>query len=296
MLPMALVGLALVVTLGGTAAIVLVQGPGPTTAETSAAPTPSAWQAMTPVPRESNPPGEWIVQPGDTMLTIAAAIGASRDELRWWNLERYPSLTNNPMSITIGWVLATEGEPMPTPIERPTPEPNVAQATPAPPGGASGGSSGGGTAPQPPAPTPLPPGSWTQAAYQTLVGFVDSAEAAYGQSGPAMIDLAYYPSCVGRSQAECDALKEEGALIMAGPLQALHSHLAYMDTSPAHWCFTDAYSASRELAGRYVQWFETWGPAGGDSTPEGRARLQDANAILDATYAFDGTDYYADCG
>ena len=296
MLPVALVGLALVTVLGGAAAFSLLRGSGPTSAETFAAPTPSAGQPRTLTPSASNPPGEWIVQPGDTMLTIAAAVGVSRDELRWWNLERYPSLTNNPMSITVGWMLATEGEPLPQPTTRPTPEPNVAQATPAPPGGASGGGSGGGTAPQPPAPTP-PPGSWTQASYDILVGFLDSAESAYGSAASALIELMYFSCCPpGSTPEERAAALQEGALIMESPTALLNGHVAYMASNPAHTCFADAYEVSRQLATRYTTWFTNWYPSGGDSTPEGRARNQDAQSILDATYAFYGTDYYGDCG
>jgi predicted secreted Zn-dependent protease len=70
------------------------------------------------------------VRPGDTLYGIAVRLGVTEAQLRWWNLERYPSLRTNPQDISAGWVLITVGEPMPTPTPRPTPRPTPVPTTP----------------------------------------------------------------------------------------------------------------------------------------------------------------------
>jgi predicted secreted Zn-dependent protease len=88
--------------------------------------------------RPPSAPGTWVVWTGDSLYGIAVAVGVSEDQLRWWNLDRYPSLRSNPDSIAKGWILITTGPPMPTAVPRPSPVP-APLLTPAPVIGASNG-------------------------------------------------------------------------------------------------------------------------------------------------------------
>lgn len=74
-------------------------------------------------PAPSDFPGTHTVRPGETLNSIASQLGVSETQLRWWNLDRFPSLRTNPRDLVVGWVLIAAGDPMPTPTPRPTPRP-----------------------------------------------------------------------------------------------------------------------------------------------------------------------------
>ena len=50
-------------------------------------------------------PGEYVVQPGDTLAEIAARYGVTVDDLVALNRDRYPSLVERPDRIEVGWRL-----------------------------------------------------------------------------------------------------------------------------------------------------------------------------------------------
>jgi predicted secreted Zn-dependent protease len=78
---------------------------------------------------EPDPPGRYTVQRGDSLFSVAAAIGVGPNELIFWNRDEYPSLQSTP-ALRPGWVLRIEGPPLPTRTPRtppvPTPEPMLA--------------------------------------------------------------------------------------------------------------------------------------------------------------------------
>jgi predicted secreted Zn-dependent protease len=80
---------------------------------------PSATPTPSPGP---DTPGRYTVQRGDSLFSVAAAIGVSPNELIFWNRDEYPSLQSTP-ALRPGWVLRTEGPPLPTRTPRPTPVP-----------------------------------------------------------------------------------------------------------------------------------------------------------------------------
>ena len=82
---------------------------------------------------------EYLVVAGDDLFSVAAKTGVSRELLRHWNVELYPSIETTP-SLEPGWILRLSGPPLPTTEPRPTTEPKPTDATAdtAPlPGGAS---------------------------------------------------------------------------------------------------------------------------------------------------------------
>jgi predicted secreted Zn-dependent protease len=92
-----------------------------------------AARTQTPVPApDAAGPGTYTAQPGDSLFSVAAALGLSPNELVYWNKEAYPTLQSTP-ALTPGWVLSTTGPPLPTASPRPTPTPRpIAPATPPP--------------------------------------------------------------------------------------------------------------------------------------------------------------------
>lgn len=92
--------------------------------------TPRASVPPTPTPRPDGP-GEYTVQRGDSLFSVAAALGVSPNELIYWNREAYPTLQSTP-ALRPGWVLRTAGPPLPTPTPRPTPAPTPSPLLAAP--------------------------------------------------------------------------------------------------------------------------------------------------------------------
>jgi predicted secreted Zn-dependent protease/LysM repeat protein len=89
---------------------------------TAPPPTPS------PVPApDAGGPNTYTVQRGDSLFSVAAALGLSPNELVFWNKDTYPTLQSTP-ALKAGWVLRTAGPPLPTAAPRatPTPVPQVA--------------------------------------------------------------------------------------------------------------------------------------------------------------------------
>lgn len=69
-----------------------------------------------------DPPGRYTVRRGDSLFSVAADLGVSPNELIHWNRDEYPTLQSTP-ALRPGWVLRTEGPPLPTATPRPTPIP-----------------------------------------------------------------------------------------------------------------------------------------------------------------------------
>jgi len=86
-----------------------------------ALPDASAAPTATPAP-EPDRPGEYTVRRGDSLFSVASDVGASPNELIYWNRDEYPTLQSTP-ALRPGWVLRIEGPPLPTPTPRPTPQP-----------------------------------------------------------------------------------------------------------------------------------------------------------------------------
>jgi predicted secreted Zn-dependent protease/LysM repeat protein len=79
----------------------------------------------TPVPGpDAAGPNTYTVQPGDSLFSVASTLGIEPNALIYWNKETYPTLQSTP-ALTPGWVLATDGPPLPTPIPDVTPEPTI---------------------------------------------------------------------------------------------------------------------------------------------------------------------------
>jgi peptidoglycan/xylan/chitin deacetylase (PgdA/CDA1 family) len=103
----------------------------------SAATTPSAGGSATPTPTSSatsSASGEATASPsatvaptyytvvaGDTLYSIARRFSTTVPQLQAWNAARYPSLADDPATLTVGWQLIVAGEPGVTPLPTPTP-------------------------------------------------------------------------------------------------------------------------------------------------------------------------------
>jgi peptidoglycan/xylan/chitin deacetylase (PgdA/CDA1 family) len=106
----------------------------------SAAPSPSV-AAESETPSESAPAipsaGEtvagttYMVQPGDTLFSIARTWGTTVLQLQAWNGASYPSLLTDPGALQVGWILVVAGDPGVTPLPTTVP---TAPPTPGPSG------------------------------------------------------------------------------------------------------------------------------------------------------------------
>lgn len=214
--------------------------------------------------RPSNPPGEWVVQPGDTLVTIASALGVTREQLRWWNLSRYASLETNPMAINVGWSLVAQGEPMPVPSPRPSPEP---RSTPqlAPTAAPRARSDGGAPAPAPPPPigggrvpaAPAPPAAsdWTAAMEVRAAAYKGDARATYDQAvRTANYEIAIAGFTSPGATPEERAARIAGAKMMAAYnlMLAIQAHFNFMNFNPPAACFIDAYHADVDAGSALV--------------------------------------------
>ena len=92
-------------------------------ARTDAPATPRPEPTPVPAPDAAGP-GTYTVQPGDSLFSVASALGIGPNELIYWNKETYPTLQSTP-ALTPGWVLVTDGPPLPTPVPDVTPEPTI---------------------------------------------------------------------------------------------------------------------------------------------------------------------------
>jgi hypothetical protein len=215
---------------------------------------------------------------------IAVLLGITESQLRWWNLERFPSLRTNPRDLVVGWVLITEGEPMPTPTPRATsqPTPVPTQGPIAQPGPNNGGSGS----------------DWTYAAYLTAIAWRSEALATYSDVGYNAFKLANATiGAPGTSPEELAAWIEEAELFYLNPsYAALDAHLAWLNANPAATCFRDAYQADQNLAAAYRSWLQGWFPAGGNNTGQGRAQIYALNEIERSRDALFATDWFSDCG
>lgn len=91
--------------------------------------TASAPEAETAAP--SAGPGEYIVQRGDSLFSVAEELGLSPNELIFWNADDYPTLRSTP-ALQPGWVLRTSGPALATATPRPTPAPTPTPVLAAP--------------------------------------------------------------------------------------------------------------------------------------------------------------------
>ena len=112
------------------------QGPNGIAAATASPTQPEGQVADAPTgtPFPSDAPGTHTVQTWDTLYGIAQSLGVSEEQLRYWNYEKYPALRGAPRGIHVGWVLITDGPPLPTPTPRPSPRPPTPVPSGAPPG------------------------------------------------------------------------------------------------------------------------------------------------------------------
>lgn len=101
--------------------------PGPSAAPPTPTPTPSA--AATP-PASPVAGTTYTVRAGDTLSSIARAYGTTVAQLQAWNVDRYPSLADDPNVIGVGWVLVVSGDPGVTPIPTPTSPPATPRPSP----------------------------------------------------------------------------------------------------------------------------------------------------------------------
>jgi len=103
-------------------------GPSATIGPTAPASTESS---PSPTSDATRPPTTVIVQPGDTLSSIARTWGTTVLQLLAWNAERYPSLLDDPDTLQAGWVIIVAGDPdatpVPTPLTTPpaSPKPSV---------------------------------------------------------------------------------------------------------------------------------------------------------------------------
>lgn len=276
--------IALLVGSGAALAGLVSLGANPGTAP---APSPEAQVAgdttersAAPIPSDAF--GTYTVRPGDTLFSIAVRIGVSEAQLRWWNLDRYPSLRTNPRDITVGWVLIIEGQPMPTPTPRPTSPPTPVPSQPPP---VVSGPTGGGT-------------GWTYADYLTAVAYRDSAWQTYAIDVPGNVSHLYDIGCVpGLSPEECAARYEVAAIYRDAAINSINGHLSFMSSRPPAPCFGDAYQEDRSVAQQWLDALQT-GQYGTPNTGEGRYQNQLYDAAISRSNAFltDFAGYFSDCG
>ncbi len=88
----------------------------------SASPSAIESEPDSPSAQPSAGEGEYLVQRGDSLFSVAQALGLSPNELVFWNAEEYPTLRSTP-ALEPGWVLRTTGPALATPTPRPTPAP-----------------------------------------------------------------------------------------------------------------------------------------------------------------------------
>jgi predicted secreted Zn-dependent protease len=100
----------------GSQQVLTAAGDGPSQVE----------QLSTPLPDPSDASGTYTVRTGDSLYSIAVRFGVTEQELDYWNVGKYPTLLHQPRQIMVGWVLVTEGPPLPTPVPRPTRAPTPA--------------------------------------------------------------------------------------------------------------------------------------------------------------------------
>jgi len=119
------------------AAIVMLsacaQSPSPSGSLDVATPTPAptatpfaTTDASVPALASPSPAGTtYVVQPGDTLSSIARTYGTNVAQLQAWNAEAYPSLVTAPNLLEAGWILVVAGDPGITPLPTPavTPAP-----------------------------------------------------------------------------------------------------------------------------------------------------------------------------
>ena len=115
------------------AAIAEVAAVSPTPAQSDPPARPSTEATPLPGPDAAGP-GTYTVQPGDSLFSVAADLGLDPDALIFWNKETYPRMQSTP-ALTPGWVLVTDGPPLPTPIPDETPAPSLPEPQTAGPDG-----------------------------------------------------------------------------------------------------------------------------------------------------------------
>ena len=245
----------------GVVGVLLLSSIGPQAPNGIAAATASPTQpegqvadAPTGTPFPSDAPGTHTVQTWDTLYGIAQSLGVSEEQLRYWNYEKYPALRSAPRGLHAGWVLITDGPPLPTPTPRPTRQP-----TPAP--------------TQPPAPT-SPPAGGGPSSYEAALNWRAAVQDAYlGDLSYLVYEVATYACCgPGTTPEERAAVIEEAKLFYLDPAKAiLNRHAAYLADHPAPACLRDAYAADRTVLDGYTSWLGGWNPFG-VSTGEGRAQ------------------------
>ena len=256
--------------------------------------TPASSQANpTRTPYPSDAPGTHTVRTWDTLYSIAQSLGVSEEQLRYWNIEKYPSLSTMPRQIAVGWVLITDGPTMPTPTPRPT-----RQATPVPtaPIVTGGGGTGGGGS------------GWTQSDYETAVAYRDSVVQYYQFDVPNALWNAgaklFGATCPqGTTPEERAACFKRELLSIAEPLRdASDEHLAFMAGHTAASCFADAYAADSAATRAYrsaaIHLLSVLGKTGDEWTAEmqlwdqGLASAKELAAQFIASFG----QYFADCG
>jgi peptidoglycan/xylan/chitin deacetylase (PgdA/CDA1 family) len=108
--------------------------PSPT-GSAAASPVASSTPTPSPTPLPSSTPVAWVVQPGDTLTSIARRFDTTARSIAWWNRATYPSLDPtspdySPNRIEVGWTLVVlPGEVVddasPPPGASPTPRPTL---------------------------------------------------------------------------------------------------------------------------------------------------------------------------
>lgn len=109
-------------------------GPSPS-GSTAASPLVSATPTPSPTPLPSPTPVAWVVQPGDTLTSIARRFDTTARSIAWWNRATYPSLDPTspdyaPNRIEVGWTLVVlpgqvVDDASPPPGPSPTPRPSI---------------------------------------------------------------------------------------------------------------------------------------------------------------------------
>lgn len=230
---LAIVGMLAVL---GAAAAFAIFTPHPSARPTSTAGgNPVVAQRPSERAQASDAPGTHAVRPGESLFSIASGLGISEDQLRWWNLDLYPSLNTNPQDIAVGWVLITTGEPMPTPTPRPT-----ARPTP------------------PPAPAPAPPLAGGGGGGSAFVAYNPILATAYR----ADVELTYvndmqyanYQYAIAGFTAPGTTPEERAARIEEAKLEvayfiatSINEHMTFLGSKTPSTCFVDAYMADIAL-------------------------------------------------